>query len=732
MKKIIVPILFLIIFNSCSHLKKWRAPSSTGGENCFSVLGKIYDETSPSYIAITRLNEIENQLGDSTKGPEKVLEFEEYLSDLYSKILLFEDSKLEQSWVSLMSSFQQYKYSDSSFDSFKSTWNNYKKSFFQKWRDAEKKQLLKKIKKSEDVSKIELEAQSIVNELKSEEMDALELVDRRSAIIHGVWAKLRSQSTHINSDSNRYYKDEMREFSYWLFSKADLDKFKGEDVYDSINIWLKEYRDLAKHMSKNTRNNMITEGKKNLLTLYNQVTIKHIDDITSIDELKKQSLIELDLFSLLETKFDQEGFRKYLLENNFFSEGSLKRYRGIRDAEGIDVNLGMMLRDQYQKFAPFQDHPPVMNKNFTEMTVERARGLWDKLSKGQKSCADLDCYNEEAKNGWLKIFKSHTYRNALSCLKSNPVVLKSMVMDLGLIWGGLTWYYNQNPDSFQHFPIEIMVNGAAFAPIMAEANCRASFKGDLAFGTQIPEKEVITNLLTRTNRGFKKLRGVMFKGFLSSVGLLSVSSGFDHIFLALGHQVATPLSINDIAVLLPISFLYHGVWLGVKNLAVMNPIRHKIIPRLAQAIAKKMGISKAYWPLQTGLDFGAYHSFAVLGKWDYMIFYTGVLFPFIQQHLPVGNDLEHKQVLIKDNVVEHTFRGKSESGVETKVVITENKKGSPSFGESGASQKNERGGNHSSENKKGTVQVKSVDIEVSDKMIDRWADKIISGLPSGN
>lgn len=717
MKKLIVPIFFLIILNSCSHLEGGRNPSSTG-KNCITLLGEIYDETSPSHLALNQLTKMEAQLATPSETAESTLRFEEYLSDLRGKVLVLDDKNLDDSWISLMSSFQQYKYSDSSFENFKSTWSNYKKSFFQKWRKAEKKQLLKK---SEEVTNIEIEAKNAVKELKSEEMESLELVDRRSEIIHGVWAKLRNSDSRLNSDSNYDIdKAEMTDFTYWLFSKADLDQFSGEHVYDGINAWLKEYRELAKHMSKNTRNNIITEGKKNLLTLYNQVIIKHIDDLANIDELKKRSFIQMELFSLLEPKFDQEAFSKYLLDNNFFSEDTLRRYRGIRDAEGIDVNLGMMLRDQYQKFAPFQDLDPVVDKSFAEVTIERTRGLWDKFSKGQKACADLDCYNKQARNGWLEIFSSRTYKNAFSCLRSNPVVLKSMVMDLGLIWGGLTWYYNKNPDSFQHFPIEIMVNGAAFAPIMAEANCRASFKGDLAFGTQIPEKEVIPNLLTRTNRVFKKLRGVALRGFLSSVGLLSVTAGFDHIFLALGHKIATPLSINDMAALLPISFLYHGVWLGVKDLAVMNPIRHKVIPRLARAIAKKMGISKAYWPLQTGLDFGAYHSFAVLGKWDYMVFYSAVLLPFIQQHFSVGNDLQHKQVLIKDNVVEHTFKGKSEAGVKTKVVITEDKSGTPNAGVINQG------------DKKGTIQVKSVDIEVSDKTIDSWADKILSGLPSGH
>ncbi len=722
MKKLILPIFALILSTSCSHFGHFRSPSSFEG-NCFSVLGEIYDDTSPSHRALDELTTLEETIGN----PEKLADFEDFIADLHGKILVFEDKELQEAWISMMSSFQQYKYSGGPFDTFKGNWDNYKKSFFVKWREAEKAQL---IKKSQEITKIEEEAQAAVKELKAEEIESMELVSRRSAIIQGVWAKLKSSDADINGDLT---KEELTDFTYWLFSKVDLDQFDDVHVYDSINSWLKEYRDVAKHMSKATRKDMIIEGKKNLLTVYNQVTIKHIDDFTSVDELKKNSFIHLELFSLLEPKFNQDGFTKYLMEKNFFSEESLQYYRGVRNAEGIDVNLGMMLREQYQKFAPYQDRPPVVNKSFAEVTVERTRDLWDKLSKGQKSCSDLDCYNKQARNGWLEIFSSRPYKNAFSCMRNNPVVLKSMVMDLALVWGGLTWFYYQNPDSFQRFPLEIMINGAAFAPVMAEANCRASFKGDLAFGTQIPEKEVITNALTKTNRVFKTLRGVAFKGFMSSVGLLSLTSGFDHLFLALGHSVATPLSLNDMVVLLPVSFLYHGVWLGVKNMAVMNPIRHKFIPRLAQAIANKTGLKKAYWPLQTGLDFGAYHGFAALGRWDYMIFYSAVLLPFIHEHFAVGNDLEHKQELIKDEVIEHTFTGVSESGVKTEVVLVEDKQARPEAGvvkmDEASGEANPIGADLAESVEKGTIQVKSVDVEVPDDVIDSWADKILSGLP---
>ncbi len=714
MKKTILSLLIIFIYSSCSHLGKARNPSSFEG-NCFSVLGEVYNETAPSHRALTKLSSMEVEIGNA----EKTISFEEYLSELRENVLVYDDQELHDSWMSLMSSFQQYKFSGGSFDSFRTNWEGYKSSFFQKWRAAEKNQLLQN---SDEVSKIEEEAVAVVKELKVEEIETLELISRRSSIIQGIWAKAMN--------GEEVDKKELTDFTYWLFSRNDMDDYDSVHVYDNINKWLKDYREVSAQITPATRKNMIVNGKKNLLTLHNQVTQKLVDEISSPEELKKQSLIYIEIFSLLEPKFNQENFTKYLINGDFFSEESLAYYRSVRKAEGIDVDLGMMLREQYQKFAPYQDNPPAVNKSFAQVTVERTRDLWDKLSKGQKSCADLDCYNKQATNGWFEIFKTRTYKKAFSCLQNNPVVLKSMLMDLGIVWGGLTWYYLENPDSFQRFPMEVMINGAAFAPIMAEANCRSSFKGDLALGTQIPEKEVITNVLTRTNRAFKKLRGVAFKGFLSSVGLLSLTNGIDHLFLALGHRVATPLSLNDMAVLLPISFLYHGVWLGVKNMAIMNPIRHKVLPRLAQAIAKKTGLSKAYWPLQTGLDFGAYHAFATLGKYDYLIFYSAVLLPFIKDNFSVGSDLEHKEELIREDVVEHTYTGVDESGVETEVVLIEDKNGIPESGVIDMPKSNDpMGDSVSQEVPRGTIEVKSVEVNVPDNVLDSWAEQILSGLP---
>ena len=700
MKKLFLPFIILFLFSSCSHLGSWRSPSSFEG-NCFDLFGEVFDETSPSHLALIKLNEMEVDI----ENPEKVLEFEEYLVELREKTLVYGSQDLQVSWGTLMSSFQQYKYAGGSFKNFKSGWESYKSNFFIAWRNAEKAELLESTAKP---SKVTQTAQKFVAELEEDDIATQDLIAKRTSVLQAIWAK----SQHLDNDKE---KEELKNFTYWIFSKSDLDFDNSSNFYDDMGSWLDNYREYVKHSFKSTRENMVKEGKMNILTLHNQVTKKFIDDMNDVDSLRKHSMVYIELFSLLEPKFNKDGFTKYLLDGDFFSDQSLGHYKAIKNAEGIDVDLGMMLRDQYQKFAPYQDRPPVVNKSFTEVTIERTRDLWDKLKRNQKTCADLDCYNKEATNGWMEIFKLRNYKKNFSCLANNPVVLKPMVMDLGIVWGGLTWYYFSNPESFQRFPFEVMINGAAFAPVMAEANCRATFKGNLSFGTQIPEKEVLPNLLTKINRVFRNLRGVAFKGFLSSVGLLSLTTGLDHLFLGMGYKIATPLSLNDISALLPISFLYHGVWLGVKNMAVMNPIRHKLIPRLAEKIAKKTGLNKAYWPLQTGLDFGAYHAFATLGKYDYLIFYSAILYPFIKDQFSVGTNLEHTEELIRENVVEHTFMGTDESGVETKVVLEEDRNGvSDIEGES---------------SEKGTIQVKEVEVNVPDDTLDSWADQILSGLP---
>ena len=93
------------------------------------------------------------------------------------------------------------------------------------------------------------------------------------------------------------------------------------------------------------------------------------------------------------------------------------------------------------------------------------------------------------------------------------------------------------------------------------------------------------------------------------------------------------------------------------------------------------------------------------GRWDYMIFYTSILMPFVQQNFTAGTDLEHTEALKEDGSVTHTFIGQSEeSGVTTEVVITEDKS-------------------------EGTVKLESVDMDVPEDTLDSWADQVLSGVP---
>jgi len=625
--------------------------------------------------------------------PEKMIEFENYLNEIRSQILPYDNNELENEWIGLISVFQEMKQKGSNFEDSLVKWGKQKERFFSKWNALEK------------AGKNDIE----MNAPKADKL----LVDGGNGLSYLL---LRYEDPDaVGSDARNY-----QNFSYWLYSKTELEHPSGDELNRAYLQSLKnEYDQLAKKFSKNRLKSIEEVGKKNILTHHNILTEKKLDNIFSVEELRQNSRAYIQLFSLIEPNFNKKGFLKFLEKNDFFSDASMSHYQTLKKAEGIDIDLGMMLREQYQKYTPFQNRKPIFDKEIIDKLQADNLDLWQKLRIKQRECFDLDCYNKRASWGLFEIFRGRYYKQAFSCLGNNPLVLKSLVMDIGIVWGGLAYLYSRDTEEYQRFPYEMMISGAVFAPVMAEANCRASFKGNLSFGTQLPEKEVFANVITKTKRLSGHFSSIATRGFLASMGMLSMTAGIDHILLGLGHSIATPIAMNDILTLIPAAFLYHGAWYGVKSLGIMNPIRHKIVPKLAEVLSRKLRVKKAYWPLQTGLDFGVYHAFSTLGRWDYLIFYSAVLYPFTKEFFTVGNDLEHKEELIKEDIIEHTYTGTSDAGVETEVVLIEDRT-SPAEADAipmeGASSK-------------GSIQLKSVDIDVPDKVIDDWATKILEGLP---
>ena len=177
--------------------------------------------------------------------------------------------------------------------------------------------------------------------------------------------------------------------------------------------------------------------------------------------------------------------------------------------------------------------------------------------------------------------------------------------------------------------------------------------------------------------------------------------GFDHLFLAMGHSIAKPLALNDLIVLMPLTFLYHGAWYGLKNLAIINPMRHKILPKLASILTRKKGRNLNFWMVQTGLDAAMFYALISYNEWEYVEFYHEKLLPFITGAFTAGVTLDHKREISKDGRTLDSFEGVTEDGVATHTVIEEDE---------------------------GQISLESVDANVPDNELERWADEILKGL----
>jgi len=454
-------------------------------------------------------------------------------------------------------------------------------------------------------------------------------------------------------------------------------------------------------LNKKQKKEMELFGREQMLDIYNELSGFRLTKQTSEKELRRGTLTLLKLFSDLEPEFRNRDFLEWMFKKGELSPAKLREAIDIAESNGFDLKLGDFLRQSYKKYASFQDIPLYKNKEEVGGLKEKVSFFWQAFKKEAPSCDTLDCVNAKSRSMWSDLFSAKYYKDSFSCLAHNPLVLKTMIMDLGLIWGGLYWFYKDDEEGFQRFPYEMIVNGAIFAPIMAEANCRASFKGALPFGGKIPKDEVFAGGLKRFGRAVKNWKGVAFKGFLSSVGLLSFSMGFDHLFLAMGESIAKPLVLNDVILLLPITFLYHGAWMSFKHLAIINPMRHKILPRLAEKLTKKLGGKFPFLATQTLLDLAMFKAIMYGSQWDYLLIYQNNLLPYVMGSFTAGATLEHKREISPTGETLDTYEGVSESGISSHMVIKE---------------------------EEGKIQLQSVDADVPEDTLESWADEVLKGI----
>jgi hypothetical protein len=686
-------ILLLSLNFSCSTMSKrssdvdsHRIPSAVEGFDCLTPLQGIFENAGRKGELKARFTKLEGALGENETA---ISDMGSFLSELQQEVIKLDDNELLTQFTRLQDQLLEYSQKagegELDFSTFKESWIKQRDNFLE----------------SEAAARAQRESTHQENFYAL--MKEAPLAHRKRWEAASENTKKKSVISYIaklefNSELSAKEKERLRYFSFWFLKNKQEEKYGNKVIEEILQEELANFKKTFEGLSNAQKASLEKVGKSEYLELYNDFSMKPFEELSKRGTLKGDAFIYLRLFSELEPRFEGEVFFRWLVDNDKLGENRVKQLKSLSDEEKVPLELGQILRDSYTDFAPFQSRPLIEDIGFLEKSKERVKNFWDNMKGFTRECADLDCVRKRSRNGWFEIFKGDFYKRSFSCLGKNPVVLKSMIMDMGMVWGGLYLYYKSNPESFQRFPYEIMVNGMIFGPVMAEANCRASFKNQVPFGGPIPSKEILPNGWKKSLRYLSSMQGVAFKGFLASAGLLGMSIGFDHLALAMGEAIVKPMGLNEMIMLLPIAYMYHGIWMGFKNLAIVNPIRHKVIPRLAKAIERKSKVRGTYWILQTGMDFGAYSALAAYNNWDYLAIYTALLFPYVAESFPAGTDLNRSSTIGPRGERIEVITGENENGVRTETTVVE---------------------------ENGTVRVDSVDVEVPDDVIDSWADQIL-------
>ncbi len=688
--------LFLLLFYfnfSCSRFQiiekqneVKRTPSALKSSRCSSLLQSIFDKTGRKSELKLRFSALEKSLMESNESLPKLGEL---LSELQGDAIKFNDEGHLNQLSKLQNKFLEFTQDagDGSFD-----FETVRKS----WVKQRNKFVATEVKaRAKHENALDTKFKLLMKQATpphQKQWDGASKSLKRKAVISYI-AKL-----NLSSELSTVEKKELRYFSFW-FLKNKLDEAYDNNALEEILASeLTNFNKVFKKLSRSEKRELEVFGKKTYLKLFNKLSIKSFKKISKNEVFKEDALVYLRLFSELEPRFEERSFFKWLIDNEALGKKRLSEVKRISEEEGFSLDIGKILRDSYHNFAPFQGRALIDDAGIVDKSKESVKKYMGRIKGAVRDCKNLDCVREKSSSSWFALFKSDFYKRELSCLGRNPVVLKSMVMDMGLVWGGFSLYYKANRDSFQRAPYEVIMSGILASPIIAEANCRASFKNHTPFGGPLPKSEVLPSKLKKTKRFLSHLNGVAFKGFATSAGLISLTVGMDHLALAMGESIIKPMNFTEILMLLPVAYLYHGVWMGFKNMTIINPIRHKILPRLAKAIERKYKVKRRPWLLQTGLDFGAYSALASFNNWDYLAIYSTFLFPFVAESFPVGNDIRKNSTLGPKGEVVETYTGEKENGVKTVTKVIEID---------------------------GNVQLQSLDIEVPDEIIDKWADEVL-------
>ncbi|MCF8058993.1 MAG: hypothetical protein K9K67_06840 [Bacteriovoracaceae bacterium] len=681
-------LVFLLANCSQKTVRLFRLPAAADTEGCLSLMRNLLKDTRPERQLAKRITSVRKSL---MKNGE-IEELQTLVDDLTADAANYDDESIKESAISFHSIYTNYSEAiargEKDFTPFNEEFQKAADNFLRVRRQL--RPVVSAYKNQEHYEMLRF-----IENIPQTKINSIPAQNRLNEFLQYMTYK---KFVYDVSDVD---KQEMKSFVYWVVNNPRILESSTSSFEEMYRLEFSSFQDAYKKLSKAKKNDLERVAKEALLDKYNDLAVKEIKASTDLLEVKKDTLLLLKLFSDFNEEFEEERFLSWLFKNEHLNESKFQALKELTLKEDFELRLGDALRQSYREFASFQDAPPFSDKNLVVRAKDKVKGLWNKLKNEAPSCDSLDCVSQKSLSGWSQLFKSKFYKDSFSCLAHNPLVLKTMTMDMALVWGALFWHYKSRSEEFQRFPYEVVVGGAVFAPIMAEANCRASFKSSLPFGVTLPKEQVVAGIGKKVARGLKAWRGVALRGFVASVGTLGLTMGFDHLFLAMGHTIAKPLALNDLIILMPLTFLYHGVWTGVKNVAFINPIRYKILPKLAEYVTKRKGKKMGYWALQTGLDFGAFYALMNYNQWEYLVIYQEKILPALLATFTAGVTLDHKRELSVDGEPIDRFEGVSESGISSHMSVSENDEG---------------------------IKLEDGDVDVPKSEIESWAEQILKGI----
>ena len=482
---------------------------------------------------------------------------------------------------------------------------------------------------------------------------------------------------HFANDSSKEV--DPVEFNKWFLRYGrdhidDTESFKDnvDVILPVFKEWKKEngfsFKNLKKLKKKSPED---IAAEKVALELasdnYNNIIHKKVSSYVSYEKFLDDVSSSISNFHMIEENFQGDDFYRWLSENDILSREFFDKLKSrVKDED----TLGDFLSGNYSTFLPFSKKPDLPKKSVREKIQSFAYRLLDKKKSAIELCGDdADCVSRETRGFFERLIGMEKFKKSFSCLRQFPVARNAMYVDFVVTWAMLGHMYKSNEDEFSRFPWEVVTNGLIFTPIMSEINCQSSFQTRNAFGGAIN----LAKQPSRTKTFLRNWRRMAGVSLVSGVSLVGLGVGYNELYASMGSPVENTENLREQMKLLPFMFMWSGVLGSLGNMAIVNPVKYKIIPKIATMIQTKTGIAAAgvagitamNVKFESGREF--YNSFAFNEIWRYH--FLPVFLEIAGYDRPNDDELNGKQSVHAFDENSDIYITEYENGVSTKVTV---------------------------------------------------------------